>query len=632
MRPDGMPISGARTLVTKKIISRPTADVGAQPGATLAFRLALLWMLASVIGFVIDIAHINGSLVGGSYLPIGPDSFYHARRILDAVADPSGFYQFDPLLHAPEGALISWPWGYDYFISLVVRAARALGLGGDSMGVIAHLPVLAFPLTLLLVVGVSRSLRLSLPATGLALLATTLFPLNQQLYGIGNIDHHFAEHMLVLGTLAASMAWLAKPQSLARAGLAAMVFGLAPGVHTAQFILQLPLLGALALLWLRGDRVPQTIPVFAGTLLLTTLAICMPSLPLQQGLFDYLTLSWFQVYIAFCSAVLCLFFWRVPRSRHSLMAGGAICAVLLLPIVGAALSARDFFAGSVEGMGDIREARSMLDQLRLGHTWGSIFGKYSHLLLLLPITLVFCALRLRKEQQPARVLFWISSLFGLAMLLTQTRLHYLGSFALYVPLLLLADESLERLPVKPVISWSVLALVILGAHGVGMPRVSGRMFAGGDGDYELTRPAYARLATACGKAPGVVLANYMDGNYLRFHTQCGVIGSAFLLTAADIAKNREVEQLLSLPAAEVTKRNPLLKYALIRRETMFVALPDGRWIIAPENHPMLIDPPLVKELLHADKNRLPVQYRLLYELTYPQPPHTAYARVFAIDP
>jgi hypothetical protein len=616
--------------VTKQTTAESITIAGG--GVSVAFSLAILWILASAIGLVIDLAPIRSSLVEGHYLPVGPDGFYHARRILDAVADPGSFYQFDPLIHAPDGALISWPWGYDYLVSLIVRAVHAVGFGGDDMTVIAHVPVFAFPVMLLLVVAVCRSLRLSLPATGLALVATALFPLSQGLYSIGNIDHHFAEHLLVLGTLAASMAWLARPQSKALAVVAAVVLGIAPSVHTAEFILQLPLLAALAWLWLRNDRLPETTPLFAGALLVSTLAVALPSLPLRQGRFDYLTLSWFQVYIAFCCAVMCVFLWRVRRSRNSIIAAIVLSAVLAVPILGAALRASEFFAGNVEGMGDIMETRSILDQLRLGLTWESIFGRYSYLLLLLPFAATMCVLRLRRERHPARLLFWISSLFGLVMLLAQTRLHYLGSYALYLPLLLLVDENIQRLPMKPAITWSGVALIIIGAHAVAVPRLFGRQFVGGDGDYELTRPLYSRLAAACEKAPGVALANSMDGNYLRFHTKCAVIGTAFLLTPSDIVKNREEDDLLNLPAAEVPKRNPLLRYAFIRRDTLFVSRPDGRWIIAPEDHPMLIDPPLVKELLHANKDHLPPHFRLLGELTYPTPPHTAYSRVFAIDP
>jgi hypothetical protein len=39
--------------------------------------------------------------LNGESVPLGNDSFYHARRILDAVRDPSAFYQFDAKIHAP---------------------------------------------------------------------------------------------------------------------------------------------------------------------------------------------------------------------------------------------------------------------------------------------------------------------------------------------------------------------------------------------------------------------------------------------------------------------------------------------------------------------------------------------------
>ena len=38
-----------------------------------------------------------------------------------AVEDPAGFYEFDPKIHAPEGSLLVWPWGYDYVIAKIVR-------------------------------------------------------------------------------------------------------------------------------------------------------------------------------------------------------------------------------------------------------------------------------------------------------------------------------------------------------------------------------------------------------------------------------------------------------------------------------------------------------------------------------
>ena len=37
--------------------------------------------------------------------------------------------------------------------------------------------------------------------------------------------------------------------------------------------------------------------------------------------------------------------------------------------------------------------------------------------------------------------FWLCCLFGLALLLTQLRMQYFGSFALYLPWLVLADPG-----------------------------------------------------------------------------------------------------------------------------------------------------------------------------------------------
>ena len=45
--------------------------------------------------------------VDGSFVPVGPDSFYHARPILDAAIGDTGFYQFDHRIHMPEGSMLT---------------------------------------------------------------------------------------------------------------------------------------------------------------------------------------------------------------------------------------------------------------------------------------------------------------------------------------------------------------------------------------------------------------------------------------------------------------------------------------------------------------------------------------------
>jgi hypothetical protein len=72
--------------------------------------------------------------LGSEYLPVGNDSFYHARRIIDTAADPGAFYQFDARIHAPEGSLLTWPWGYDYAMGWHQRLAYEKGYTGPPMG------------------------------------------------------------------------------------------------------------------------------------------------------------------------------------------------------------------------------------------------------------------------------------------------------------------------------------------------------------------------------------------------------------------------------------------------------------------------------------------------------------------
>src|SRR5687767_11235006 len=113
----------------------PHAVESMQPSeqVTDSFRLTLVWVCASVGALAVGLAPVSASFQDGQYMPVGPDAFYHARRILDAVANPSSFFQFDAHMDPPNGSLVLWPWAYDYVLSLNVRAALALGLSADPM-------------------------------------------------------------------------------------------------------------------------------------------------------------------------------------------------------------------------------------------------------------------------------------------------------------------------------------------------------------------------------------------------------------------------------------------------------------------------------------------------------------------
>jgi hypothetical protein len=591
----------------------------------------LVWMAASVVALIVALLPVYAALVDGHYIPVGNDSFYHARRILDILADPTSLHEFDTHIHVPEGSLLIWPWGYDYLMSMLVRLGLTLRLSADPMAILDHLPVLVFPLTLALVLSVCRQLGLSVVATLLALLATALFPLNQGLYSVGNIDHHFAEHLLVLAALASGMGWLRKPDSAARAALAAAVLGVAHCIHNGLFILQLPIVLAFILMWLRGTERPRTTWIFATALVLATLAAALPSTSLRLGRFEFFTLSWFHVYFAACVAVGCVILQRTTFSKRSLIIVVATGLLMAAPVVSQILLAERFLSVSVEGAKEIAETQSLWG---LAHGVGGfteLFGLYTLLVLALPVAGLVGVWQLWRKQEGHRVLFWATTIFGLALLANMVRMHVYGSFALYLPWILLADEYVCRKNLDVRAVGLGLGLVLLLAFIPGLKTTfAARKTQSNDPYYALTHELYARLSQECAARPGIALSSLDDGNYIRYHTDCSIIANNFLLTPQHEAKAREVQALLALPAAELSRRAPDVRYLLVRRNTLFRAKPAGGIEFVADGDPES-DPPLVNELLATPPEHLPPGFRLLQELAFEKPHHAPFARLFAVE-
>ena len=186
-----------------------------------------------------------------------------------------------------------------------------------------------------------------------------------------------------------------------------------------------------------------------------TLAIALPSLPLQQGRFRYYTLSSMQVFIAVCSATLCVMLSRVSLARRGVLIVAGTALLMLVPIVGQMALAKDFFTVSVEGMDKISEVQSVWELWRRSQSLGYVSDLYTYLVFLVPVTALLCAWRLWREADAARCVMWIASVFGLILLVMQLRLQYFGSFALYLPWLVLLDNrsrtggKTEHLPGSP---------------------------------------------------------------------------------------------------------------------------------------------------------------------------------------
>src|SRR5688572_179601 len=194
-----------------------------------------IWLAATCVVVISCMLNMSTTArIGSEYFPVGNDAFYHAARILDAVRDPSGFYEFDPKIHAPEGSLLVWPWGYDYVIATLVRVTLATGLATDPLLVLLWIPVIAAPLAIALLIALARRLALDTWLVTLATLCLALSPAMQLLFGFAHIDHHFAEMLFVLAALAVGLSWL-QAASITSGILLGVVFGASLAIHNGLF-------------------------------------------------------------------------------------------------------------------------------------------------------------------------------------------------------------------------------------------------------------------------------------------------------------------------------------------------------------------------------------------------------------
>lgn len=537
---------------------------------TDAFKNTLMWLLIGTIAVFMAMNWASASFTGADYLPAGNDSFYHARRILDTWQDPSAFYEFDPRIHVPEGSWIVWPWLYDYLMARTLQVVTWITGAQDPMPALVYLPVFWAYVTIGLILTITAALRLPYILRIVGGLFAALLPLNQVLHGVGRVDHHFMEYTFVLLTLVAGMNWFALGRSRGFAALTGYSMGIACGFHNALFVLQIPVLLAFFICWVRGCQPDRGSTVWmVGSLLVGSLLVLVPSIPFLQGRFDFYLLSWFHLYIAVCTGVAMLYMsWR-PFSWRAFGVLAALGLLLVVPIVGQILVAGDFFAQRVNRLANISEAKSVLRMLK--DSQGSFFLKnvYSYMIFAVPLIVVGTATGAVRSRQPAHIIFYVFSTLGLVLLVTQFRFHYYGSFAMCLPVLLWAWSLAQRFPGR---SRLILGLTVVLFAVALYPAVRYRLFveyrSGLDAQYQLVRDMLPILKERCEKRPGVVLSYNDAGHYVRFHTECSVIANNFLLTPQQSDKIRELDELLSLPVEEVVARRPDIVYLLIYYPTL----------------------------------------------------------------
>jgi hypothetical protein len=593
-------------------------------------KFAGLWLLIGLLAAGVCSLTWPAAHFADEYVPYSNDSFYHARRILDTVADPASFYEFDSRIHAPEGSLLTWPWGYDYAMAWLVRAGLALGVADSPSGILIWLPVLAVFVSMGLMLLLARRLGVTGPFIVIAGLAAALSPLTQYLHTVGQIDHHYAEYIFILASLACGLRWLQRPDDRRAAVIIGAVLGVAPVIHNGLFILQLPLLAALLVLWLQDIRLPmRTALWFAGALLVATLAIVVPSLPFRIGLFEYYTLSWFHLYIAAGSATVVVALAGFARNRRNvaLLAGAAI--VLLLPLVQQIVMARAFLGGTIERLDAIMEMRPLPPMLLTEPGRAGLGKMYSLLVFLTPATALYCVWRGWRERATPRLLFWIWCLFGLTLMLTQMRLHYFGSFAIYLPLLLLAQSCGVRWEHRHKLVVLSTALVFLLAYWMPVRyTLIAPLPIGGDPTFRALRPILEDLRKACAQDPGIVLADNDVGHLIRYYTECSVIANNFLLTPQHEQKVRQIDYLTSVPANAFPGVAPFVRYILLRPVNVIVGAEKTRYTSFSQREAQLISDLLLKRL-----DQVPSNYVLIEQANVTASETTVpYIRLFKVNP
>jgi len=537
----------------------------------------MLWLVATAIGVFLSLLVIDSAFYEGEYIPMGNDSFYHARRMLDTAVGDRGFYQFDERTHAPDGGWIPWPWAYDYLMGQAAWLAQWLRPATDPLGFLSYVPVIWLAVNAALFLAAAGQAGLTLTYRATAMLAFALAPFVQLMHMVGKVDHHFVEFTFVLLVTWLGLRWFSAKQSRASAIGLGLALGLAPGFHNGLFILQIPVLLCVGLLWLRGERLARRdLHALALTLVAATVVIVLPSEPFRQGLFEFGLLSWFHLYAAVCTSVVLVFVgWRA-YDKKSLLTLVGVCLALALPLLGQLTLGAAFLSTDISILTGVLEAMS--PYTLFFHEFGPLrtVAHYSWLLLLAPVLLVYYLWSASQRTSPRDLFFAVMAVFGLAFLLAQFRFNYFGLFSLIVGSLLVAQRIAAKL------RWHggfVVVGLLAGVLIAYQPPLRQHLFAvyalGAAPMYERARPLFMDLAERCEQEPGIVLANANDGNYVLFHTECSVISNNFRLTSEDERKIAQIETMMRLSPDALREYQPDVRYLLLRTSD-FIIERDGR--------------------------------------------------------
>lgn len=156
------------------------------------------WPVCLTLGLVTRLITVVPVLFSGDVRPIGTDALYHLHRIHQTVLQYPTLPTSDPYLSYPEGAVIPYEPGFDFFLATFVRALSFSA--APSWSTVAALCSVAMPFLGLLVIPLYA--RIAGILAGNAAKRTTAILL-AVLPGVtftsltGQVDHHVLEPLII---------------------------------------------------------------------------------------------------------------------------------------------------------------------------------------------------------------------------------------------------------------------------------------------------------------------------------------------------------------------------------------------------------------------------------------------------
>ncbi len=587
-----------------------------------------LWLLASLFAYMTALGMLSAAVVDGVFIPVGNDSLYHARRILDVAVEGQAFYEFDPFIHVPEGSQITWPWSYDYLMAQVLKLGLLVSPAMEPMKFLAYIPAIWVLVNMALFLALARRCGLGLALAVPSVLAFAILPLNQLLHGVGIIDHHFMELTFTLLTAWSAIRFVDEP-SRNNGLLLGVALGFAPAMHTSLFLLQLPVVAAFALIWLRGQfpTREQVTPLVIG-LVVASLAIALPSDPFRQLAFEFTTLSVFHVYVAACTGIMLLVFSGVKPEGRGLGAAIGIAIVLVIPLLAQGFTGANYIAAGQVGLDAITETRSPFEILARSDAHTGMTRYYSFLVFLTPVMLVVFTWLAWTAKSAGHIMRNVAIVFGAAMLLTQFRFHPFGAWTLLIAPAILFQAYASRAGLK---TGLVAAVACIGTLMMFVTPIRYVLFVnyppGMMVDYAIVHPVFETVSEACEASPGVMLGVRDDGHAIRYHSDCSVVANNFLLTQQHGDKVLELNRLLELKPAALVDAEPGVDYVLVHLYGLFQRTPNGA-VASSVDEIRGINPPLFNAL--ALDGDVPDNFELLRELRLEDERALPYVQLYRI--